>query len=52
MKLLARLKPKTNISAKVIKKDGRVIDLGVIAYSEPWYKVLLWKIVRLFKRSD
>jgi hypothetical protein len=36
MKLLARLKPKTNISAKVIKKDGRVIDLGVIAYSEPW----------------
>lgn len=52
MRFISWLRPKASISAKIIKKDGRVIDLGVIACSEPWYKVLSQKIIKLFKRSD
>jgi len=44
----ANQKAEVSISAKIIKKDGRVIDLGKICYTGPWYKVLLWKISRLF----
>lgn len=50
MKVAAKLKSEASISAKVIKKNGTVIDLGKICYTGPWYKVLLWKISRLLRR--
>lgn len=51
MRLAARpSKPEASISARVIKKNGRVIDLGRICYTGPWYKVLTWKISRLLRR--
>ncbi len=46
MIIKSHLVGEASISAKIIKKDGTVIDLGKICYSGPWYKVLFWKISR------
>lgn len=48
MKVVAKVKSEASVSAKVIKKDGTVIDLGKICYTGPWYKVLFWKLSRIF----
>jgi len=49
MKLFGQLRPEISIGAKVIKKDGTVIDLGKVCYDGPWYKVLFWKISMFLK---
>lgn len=49
MNLFVNPKTETSISAKIIKKDGRVVDLGRICYSGPWYKVWLWKVSRFLR---
>jgi len=43
-------KPEVTVSVKVIKRGGKVIDMGKICYEGPWYKVLTWKISRLLRR--
>ena len=49
MKLFGQLRPEISIGAKVIKKNGTVIDLGKVCYDGPWYKVWLWKISRYLR---
>ena len=46
MQFDGRTKGEVSVSAKLIKADGAEVDLGVISYAGPWYKVLLWKILQ------
>ena len=50
LKMLSPSKGEASISAKIIKKDGRVIDLGMVCYSGPWYKVAMWRISKWLRR--
>ncbi len=50
MRVFTKAKSEATISAKIIKKDGRIIDLGVISYTGPWYKKVLWRISKLLRR--
>lgn len=43
-------KPEVTVSVKVIKRGGKVIDMGKICYDGPWYKKLWFKVLRLVKR--
>jgi len=43
-------KPEVTVSAKVIKRGGKVIDMGKICYEGLWYKKLWFKVLRLVKR--
>ena len=46
-----RSKGEVSVSAKLIKADGAEVDLGVISYAGPWYKVLVWKILRRWNKN-
>ena len=51
MRIFAGSQTGTSIKAKIIKKDGTVIDLGEICREEikiPWYK----RMFNLFKRRS
>lgn len=41
---------KVTINAVVTKKDGRVVNLGKIVCSGPWYERLYWKVYSWYKR--
>lgn len=43
-------KPEVTVSAKVIKRGGKVIDMGKICYEGLWYKKLWFKVLGLVKR--
>ena len=42
----------SSISAKVIRKDGSVEDLGEISYwSKSWRKRLMFKVKKFFRKT-
>lgn len=49
MRLKTSSLSEAKVSVKIIRKDGSIEDLGIIAYNGPWYKVLWWRITRWLK---
>ncbi len=42
----------SSVSAKVIRKDGKVEDLGVVSYwSKSWIKRLMFRIEKHFRNN-